>query len=151
MHTLILDTNVVLDLLVFRDPGVAAIERALADVSAVCITDAECRAEFVRVLIYPHFALDESARREALAAYDRLVCHAPDLAIQTLARIPHCADPDDQKFLALAYRCDADIIVTKDHALLDLARATREHFHIVEPAAAAALLAATGNPAGDEL
>jgi predicted nucleic acid-binding protein len=129
---------------------VAAIERALADVSAVCITDAECRAEFVRVLTYPHFALDESARREALAAYDRLVCHAPDLAIQTLARIPHCADPDDQKFLALAYRCGADMIVTKDRALLDLDRATRAHVRIVEPAAAAALLAGARNHGAEE-
>ena len=149
-HTLVLDTNVVLDLLVFHDPEVATIERALSNMTAVCVTDAECRAELTRVLAYPRFALDESAQREALAAFDRLACHAPELDAPTLARIPRCTDPDDQKFLELAYRCGADMIVTKDRALLDLARATSTHFRIVGPAAAAALLAAAENRADEE-
>jgi uncharacterized protein len=150
-HTLVLDTNVVLDLLVFHDPEVAAIERALSNMTAVCVTDAECRAELARVLAYPRFALDESAQREALAAFDALARHAPEPGAQTPARIPRCADPDDQKFLALAYRCGADMIVTKDRALLDLARVTHAHLRIVAPAAAGALLAAPKHHANEKL
>ena len=36
--------------------------------------------------------------------------------------LPKCRDPDDQKFLELARDCGADYLVTKDKALLVLAR-----------------------------
>ena len=36
--------------------------------------------------------------------------------------LPKCSDPDDQKFLELARDCGADYLVTKDKALLALAR-----------------------------
>ena len=35
---------------------------------------------------------------------------------------PVCRDPADQKFLELARDCEADFLVTKDRALLALAR-----------------------------
>jgi predicted nucleic acid-binding protein len=43
-------------------------------------------------------------------------------AASTLAALPLCADPDDQKFLELAARCGADCLVTGDRELLKLAR-----------------------------
>jgi predicted nucleic acid-binding protein len=38
------------------------------------------------------------------------------------ARLPLCKDPDDQKFLELAFSSGADVLITKDRALLDLSR-----------------------------
>ncbi len=38
------------------------------------------------------------------------------------ARLPVCRDPDDQKFLEAALNSRADFLLTKDRALLDLAR-----------------------------
>jgi len=39
-------------------------------------------------------------------------------------RLPVCTDKDDQKFLELARDASADILITKDKALLKLARRT---------------------------
>jgi putative PIN family toxin of toxin-antitoxin system len=140
MTTLVLDTNVVLDLLVFHDPGVAAIERAIQKADAVCVTDSECRSELVRVLTYPRLNLPDAAQQAALTSYDENTRRISDSVSPYMPRIPRCSDPDDQKFLELAYRCGADMIVTKDRALLDLAHATRAHLRIVPPATACALL-----------
>jgi predicted nucleic acid-binding protein len=52
-------------------------------------------------------------------------------------RLPVCTDRDDQKFLEIARDADAGILVTKDKALLKLARrAARENlFRIMTPEA----------------
>jgi predicted nucleic acid-binding protein len=49
--------------------------------------------------------------------------------------LPVCRDPNDQKFLELARDCRADYLVTKDRALLELARRKirRVPFCIVTP------------------
>src|ERR671924_489941 len=119
---LVLDTNVALDLLLFDDPGVSPIARALADARASWITDAECRAEFERVLGYPKFALEAPSIAAALVRYDALT--QPWMPSQAVSRgdIPHCRDPDDQKFLDLAYASGANYLISKDRSLLDLAR-----------------------------
>ena len=52
-----------------------------------------------------------------------------------------CSDRDAQKFLGLAYAARADWLVTKDKALLKLARrARRDGLKILAPAAACAEL-----------
>jgi len=38
------------------------------------------------------------------------------------ARLPACRDPDDQKFLEAALAAQADYLITKDRALLELSR-----------------------------
>ena len=48
------------------------------------------------------------------------------------AGLPRCRDKDDQKFLEAALAARADVLVTKDRALLDLARRTAR-FRIVTP------------------
>ena len=54
--------------------------------------------------------------------------------------LPRCQDRDDQKFLELAARAGADLLVSKDKALLKLRGRTRLGFEIVKPAAASARL-----------
>ena len=54
-----------------------------------------------------------------------------------LVRLPVCSDKDDQKFLEVARDADADILITKDKALLKLARKTAQAgmFRIMVPEA----------------
>ncbi|AOJ10759.1 PIN domain-containing protein [Burkholderia mayonis] len=65
--------------------------------------------------------------------------------------LPKCKDRDDQKFLELAYAARADWLVSKDRALLKLARRTERDFgfRIAQPApfAARALAANASEPA----
>ncbi len=50
-------------------------------------------------------------------------------------RLPVCTDKDDQKFLEIARDSGADILITKDKALLKLARKTAQAgiFRIMVP------------------
>jgi uncharacterized protein len=117
---LVLDTNVVLDLVVFRDPGAAPLRAAIEAGRVTLLTTSECLAELRRVLDYPEFELDEAAQT---AACDWFVAHAEILETpepETL--LPRCRDTDDQKFLDLAWIAEVEHLVTKDKALLELAR-----------------------------
>jgi predicted nucleic acid-binding protein len=56
---------------------------------------------------------------------ERYVAHAVVFAIPAPAAaigLPRCEDPDDQKFLELAWHARASHLVTRDKALLKLAR-----------------------------
>lgn len=121
---LVLDTNIVLDLLHFRDAAAAPVLDALRAGSAVCFIDAACREELVRVLRYPQFGLTPAAAQQILAEYAAFARIAP--AVETRApALPRCRDADDQKFLELAQAARADLLVTKDKALLRLGRGRR--------------------------
>jgi len=123
---IVLDTNVCLDLFVFGDPAVAVLRDALARGDIIGMTDAACRDEWHRVLAYPVLRLDEGARGGPLRAYDSVMHrHAAERAAIAL---PRCADPDDQKVLELAAACSARWLLSRDDALLKLARRTqRDH------------------------
>lgn len=148
---LVLDTNVCLDLFVFGDPQVAPLEAAVRAGEVVAVTRADCRAEWLRVLRYPQLALDEAACARHSATFDAYITCLPTAESPTRAapRLPRCADPDDQKFLELAMQAQATALVTRDAALLALARRTRRDglFAIVTPQGLAQLLAeASGVP-----
>jgi putative PIN family toxin of toxin-antitoxin system len=133
----VLDTNVCLDLFVFRDPRCAALYQALRSGTVEAVTRADCRREWEIVLEYPHLPLDEEARMRSATEFESLIkcLGAGELAAQNTARLPVCRDPDDQKFLELAQDAAAKTLITKDKALLKLAsRCARAGlFHIVTP------------------
>ena len=141
---LVLDTNVVLDLLYWHDPAAAPLLAALEDGSASAVTDARCFAELQHVLRLDRFALDAAAR-QAMALRYRAICQWHETAAAPARSLPRCKDADDQKFLELALDAAADLLVTKDKALLALAR--RRHalgtIAIVPPQVAARRLADT--------
>ncbi|HZX76798.1 PIN domain-containing protein [Lysobacter sp.] len=131
---IVLDTNVCLDLLAFGDPVLDPLRAALQSGAVVAIGDAPCRAEWQRVLTYPVLRLDEIARVARLADYDDLMTMVEDAPAPACA-LPRCADPDDQKFLQLAAASGAQWLLTRDDALLRLARRTRRDglFDILTP------------------
>jgi len=106
----VLDTNAWLDWLVFDDPSACELGRA-AEAGAIALLATEStRAEWLAVIARPRFGLDQAARTAIASRYDR---HA------TLV------DPDDRKFVELALATGADFLVTRDKALLKLARRAR--------------------------
>ena len=120
-HRLVLDTNIVMDLLHFDDRHARPLKVAIADGRVSCYTDDDCLAELERVTGYPEFGLDAPARRALIDSYRAFVTRCPTGADENFA-LPRCRDADDQKFLILAARCQADILVTRDKLLLRLAR-----------------------------
>lgn len=118
---LVLDTNVVLDMLVFDDPLVRPLAQALAAGEVSAWADADTLRELELVLAYPQFKLDEAARRTAYERYRSLVHLAPAETSTPLPPLPRCRDRDDQKFLVLTARAGASWLVSKDKRLLSLA------------------------------
>lgn len=117
---IVLDTNVCLDLFVFHDPRWAGLLAAIESGAVEAITREDCRAEYLIVLHYKHLPLDETSRPLSAARFDALIkVVAP---AESGVRLPVCTDRDDQKFLELARDAGADMLITKDKALLKLAR-----------------------------
>lgn len=118
----VLDSNIWVDLLVFRDPHVEPIRAALLAGAITPVIRADCREELRRVLAYPQFARFAVDIGAALAEVDRLTtleAHpAPEAA--DAIRLPKCRDTDDQKFIELAHFAQAALLVSKDKAVLKL-------------------------------
>ena len=135
---LILDTHVVLDLLHFADAPAMPILSLLEAGDAQCYASAETLDELRRVLTYAAFKLDEQAQLALHARYQAISDLAKSSAV--CGRMPRCSDPDDQMFLELAVSTHADLLVSKDKALLALKRYPGLTFKIVTPVEACALL-----------
>ena len=133
MQRLVLDTNIWLDWLVFADPVVIPIRDAVAGARAAVYIDERCEAELERVLAYDlgRHSVDAPAQAACLAAC-RCVALRVEAPKALQAKLPQCRDPDDQKFLEAALAVRADYLVTKDQALLELARRVSQ-FRILTP------------------
>ena len=135
---LVLDTNVWLDWLVFDDPSIATIKAAVEAKRAEVFINAACEAELERALGYN--LGKRTVDIAACLALCRRVAHRIDSTAPEAERalLPACRDPDDQKFLETALAARAGFLVTKDRALLDLARRALP-FGILTPEGFAAL------------
>jgi uncharacterized protein len=136
---LVLDTQVWLDWLVFDDPGVHRLRNAVHLGRAEICIDAACDAELERVLAYDlgKHSIAPAAQAAALAQARRLARRIENaLTPAERAGLPRCRDADDQIFLEAALAARADVLVTKDRALLELnRRRTRPlPFRIAQPA-----------------
>ncbi|MEJ6021129.1 putative toxin-antitoxin system toxin component, PIN family [Ramlibacter sp. PS4R-6] len=118
---LVLDTNIVLDLWVFRDPGVDALRESLAARKVTWLGTAAMRDELASVLSYEQIGARMTAVNvstdEVLAAFDE---HAMLVDCPPAATVK-CRDPDDQKFIDLAVAHDA-LLLSKDAQVLKLRR-----------------------------
>ena len=117
----VLDTNVVLDWLLFDDPRCAALGEAITTARVHWIASAPMRAELEHVLargIASHRAGDPAA---ALAAWSRWAAQI-DPWDRPSPRDMRCTDADDQKFIDLALQVGASALLSRDRAVLKLAR-----------------------------
>jgi putative PIN family toxin of toxin-antitoxin system len=137
MLRFVLDTNVVLDLFHWANTDAVPIMAALESGQIRCFADARTLDELQRVLTYPQLKLTPEMIAERYARYSSLIV-AVDAG--EAPKLPRCKDRDDQKFLELAARCGADVLVSKDKALLRLRGRTTLGFQILKPGAASALL-----------
>lgn len=117
----VIDTQVALDWLLFGDPAVAAPAAAVAAGQLRWIGCPAMRDEFERVLRRRVLARWRPDPAALLAAYDACVRMVGDPA-PLVAPALRCTDPDDQVFLDLALREKARWLLTRDRALLKLAR-----------------------------
>jgi predicted nucleic acid-binding protein len=133
MLRLVLDTNVWLDWLVFADPGIKPLQAMVAAGEAEIVSNADCEAELLRVLGYPlqKWTLD-AGQQIACIERCRTVVHKVETPCNII--LPQCADPDDQKFLELSAGACVHYLLSRDQALLALARHRPSlPFHIVTP------------------
>ncbi|QQC65132.1 putative toxin-antitoxin system toxin component, PIN family [Paraburkholderia ginsengisoli] len=148
----VLDSNVWIDILVFDDPHTRPIAAALESGALAALIDARCLAELAYVLDYPQFAHRNVDKAAALAVVARLAqLVEPDAPAEDARPLPKCKDRDDQKFLELAHAAQADWLVSKDRAVLKLAkRIARDFgFQIAQPAPFVAAVGAAMNAAGE--
>ena len=131
----ILDTNIWLDWLVFHDSSISHVKLAVEKRRAEIFINADCEAELERVLAYDlaRHTLAAAAQAACLVECRRIAQRIDTPAPEAECRLlPRCADPDDQKFLELALAARADVLITKDHKLLELARRTNP-FRVLNP------------------
>ena len=138
---LVLDTNIVMDMLHFNNRHTQALKTAISEGRLQCFSDKECLAELERVTGYPEFALDPAGRAGLIASYKNFAILCDAKGDETYP-LPRCRDADDQKFLILATRSQADLLITRDKMLLRLARHRHRPppFHIVTAEVAVSLL-----------
>lgn len=117
---IVLDTNVVLDWLVFRHTASAPLHSALEGGRLRWIATAPMREEWEHVLargMFAAWAPDASAIDAAWARHRELHAVPPSLPP---ARALRCTDPDDQKFIDLAVTAGARWLISRDRAVLRL-------------------------------
>lgn len=123
----VLDTNVVLDWLVFHDIRAQRLAQALDHGELLWMATEPMLAELVDVMSRP-FMARWCADTAAVLATARSRCHillTPAMALVALDKAPVCADPDDQPFIDLAWSAPAAWLFSRDRALLSLAARAR--------------------------
>ena len=118
-QTVVLDTNIVLDLFVFADEAARPLRSRLEDGDLRWLATASMRDELERVLAYAQIAARLAfyglAAADVLGIFDR---HSVQVGVPAKAPVT-CKDPDDQQFVDLAVAHGA-VLLSKDRAVLAL-------------------------------
>ncbi len=116
-RTVVLDTNIVLDLFVFSDAAALPLKQALQTGALHWLATPAMRDELERVLAYPQIAprlgFYQLSAADVLAAFDR---HARLTGVAAKAPVT-CSDADDQIFIDLAVAHKAWLL-SKDQDVL---------------------------------
>lgn len=134
-HTVVIDTNIVLDIFLFDDKASKPLQPALASGQLRWLATQHMRNELERVLDYTHLipklAYYQLGKADVLAQFDRYAMLV-DVAPRTTAI---CKDPDDQCFIDLAVAHQA-LLLSKDKAVLSM----RKRLFALNVSAQAAIL-----------
>ena len=120
-QTVVIDTNIILDVFVFNDAAAKVIKKALEASALDWIATQPMRDELARVLAYPQIvprlAFYQLSAGDVLALFDR---HARLTSVAAKAPLT-CSDPDDQKFVDLAV-AGKTLLLSKDRHLLSMSK-----------------------------
>lgn len=136
---LVLDTNTVLALWMFRDPKLEALRAWIEAGNCRLYSREDALEELRRVLAYRQFGLDEASQHAIHESYcgrtSVLQAQTDENDTPRFAALPACRDPDDQKFLEIALQAKATHLITRDKALQHVARRreVRNHFSVITP------------------
>ncbi|PUE29749.1 putative toxin-antitoxin system toxin component, PIN family [Limnohabitans sp. Jir61] len=115
----VLDTNIVLDLWLYKDAATPVLLEALETKSVQWLATQVMRDELERVLAYTHIvkrlAFSQLTAEDILAQFD---AHAQLMPVAVKA-LYVCKDGDDQKFIDLAAQHKTQLI-SKDKAVLTM-------------------------------
>ena len=125
MKSVVLDTNVLLDIFVFNDFRAVHLKQALIDRQVDALATSKTLEEFADVISRPLFCLEQEVQDRILSQWHSIARVLDD---ETLLIAPwQCQDPDDQVFLNLAYTAKPSLLISKDNEVLKLAnRAIKE-------------------------
>lgn len=122
----VLDTNVVIDWLMFNDPYMNPLRQGVADKTMVVLTHQPAIIELKRVLAYKQLKLTPPRQDEIFSRYLALteeVSLPAGASLKNLmmpSQFPRCRDRDDEHFIALAFHQKADALVSRDNAVFGL-------------------------------
>ena len=119
----VIDTQVVMDWLVFKDARVAPLVQALEAGTLRWIGHPKMLGELLHVLgrgIAADYAPNLAAIERSFSEYCRMIEAAPAPAVRLV-----CRDPDDQMFIDLALAEKARWLISRDRAVLALAKRAR--------------------------
>ena len=118
---LVIDTNVLVSALIFKDSRHLPLREAWQQKRIAPLMSIATYRELKHVLGYPMFKLEDHQIMEAIALigpYIEWVTIDADRA----ATLPKCSDRDDQKFLQVALCGGAEALLSYDRALLKMKR-----------------------------
>jgi putative PIN family toxin of toxin-antitoxin system len=122
---LVLDTNVILDLLVFKDPSAEPI-RLLLDAKLVdAVRTPASMAELIDVIGRPTFRLSQEDQASIVRAWESTSRLLENTAIEPAPFA--CRDPDDQVFIDMAYSLRPALLLSKDLRVLELQAIANQH------------------------
>ncbi len=128
----VLDTNVVIDWLVFDHPYLEPFRELVSAGQVRVLRHPMVAAEFARVLAYPALKLGVERRTNLLERYRDQTFEVKILEPFALddwklpAGFPSCRDRDDDLFLAFTYHARAAALVTRDKVLLKMRKKVRK-------------------------
>ncbi len=120
-----LDTNVILDLLVFKDPTADPIRHLLDTKLVDAVRSEASMIELIDVIQRPTFKLSQEEQVLILKAWESVTRLMENEAIEPAPFT--CRDLDDQVFLDMAYSIRPALLLSKDLLVLELRTSAKPH------------------------
>jgi predicted nucleic acid-binding protein len=122
---LVLDTNVILDLLVFKDPSTEPIRLMLNAKQVDAVRTLASMAELIDVIGRPTFKLSQENQETIVRSWES---HSRLLENAAIEPAPFtCRDLDDQVFIDIAYSLRPALLLSKDLRVLELHAIAKQH------------------------
>jgi uncharacterized protein len=119
---LVLDSNVVLDWLLFEDVRVRPMVQAIETGAVQWLVNSAVRHELEVVMARGELGRWGHRQPMLWQAWAQWACERPLPPVSLIASLLRCTDVEDQKFLDLAVDQQACWLVTRDRAVLKLSR-----------------------------